>query len=361
MYRTSIFLFLIIFFANSFAFAETVLHVLQWEGYIPKHKADEFSEMIKKEMGEVVKFQLENIVDEKMLFDRTRSQKNHADLIFPGVDIIEDEMYSFKKRNLVMPLDPKKLKNFDSLTEIFKKPKHLMYKDKLYGISFAGGQVGIAYNTAKVNPRTIYDLLEAKYTGKLGSLDFSPHVNYVLALALGYQANEMTDYSKLSTNEDYLALLKKWGKMATVYFKDGVDNSAQAKDLVAYLGWGFALGKLRSEYNQEWKMMPLPGGTLVWVDSMMVPIQVAKDLKKVEVIYKLIDFLISEKYQKEVVLGDISCVPMNKHVLENLEPTDKNGLNHIFEFYKKKDIIFLPPLPDRRTRNGFKRMWIEAK
>jgi spermidine/putrescine-binding protein len=337
----------------------TTIRVLQWDGYIPKDKADEFSRKIKAETGEIVDFTFENIVDEKMEFDRIRSGK--ADLVFPGVDIMDDASYDFKRKKMLMEIDPARLKNYEALLPQFRAPKHLMYLGKMYGIAFAAGETAIAYNASKIKPKTIYDLLVPQNAGKLGTLDFSPHVHEVLALALGYPVADITNYGKLSTDREYLSVLQKWGGLATVYFKDGVDNAEQAKDLVAYIGWGFAIRTLQLQYDQNWKIMPLPGGTLVWTDSMVIPKQVENDPIKAAILYKLMDFLISKEYQKEVVLNEISCLPVNDQVLRDLKPQERRGLDHIFDLRNKKDIIFLPSIDNIRNRNGLQRLWGQAK
>ena len=341
------------------AYPATTIRVLQWDGYISKNKIDDIVKMIKAETGETVELKLETITDEKMEFDRIRS--GEADLVFPGVDIMDDASYNFKSKDLLLEIDPSKLKNFDALLPQFRSPKHLLYHGKQYGISFASGQTAIAYNTEKINPQSIQDLLKPEYTGKLGTLDFSPHVHEVLALALGYKGRDITNYDKLIADKAYLAVLKKWGKMATVYFTDGVDNAEQAKNLVAYIGWGFAIRTLQTSYNQKWRIMPLPGGTLVWVDSMVIPKKVGSDPKKQAILYRLMDYLISESYQKDVVLNEISCLPVNRHVLENLKPSEQKGLAHIIELKNQKDILFLPPIADVRTRNGLQQLWGDAK
>jgi len=339
--------------------AATTIRVLQWDGYISKNKLVELAKEIQAETGESVEFKLETITDEKMEFDRIRS--GEADLVFPGVDIMEDASYNFKSKDMLLEIDTSRLKNFDALLEQFRSPKHLMYHGKQYGISFASGQTAIAYNTDKINPKSIQDLLVPANSGKLGTLDFSPHVHEVLALALGYKGRDITNYDKLSTDQAYLSVLKKWGSMATVYFTDGVDNPEQAKNLVAYIGWGFAIRNLQLMYNQKWKIMPLPGGTLVWVDSMVIPKKVGADTRKVAILYRLMDHLISERYQKDVVLNEISCLPVNKRVLDNLKPSEQKGLAHIIELKSQKDIIFLPPIADVRNRNGLQQLWEAAK
>lgn len=333
------------------------LNILQWDKNINTTKMKSFKSAIKNELNIDLNIKVENIVDEKMLFDRTRS--GAADMIFPGIDIVQDKSFKFKERQLVMPLDPKRLKNFKGLANHYQNPSFLTYKGKLYGVPFAKGQVSLFYNADKIKPQRFEDILNAPKNLKVGTLDFSPHVLYVVAMALNIKEESLNDFTYLSKNGEFTTALRNWAHRASVFFDLGTDNAEQAKDLVAFIGWGYSLKELLLTYHQNWKVLDLPGGTIAWLDSIMVPAHVAKDPLKEKVIYKLLDFLISESYQRDVVLNELSSLPVNKNALKGL--SEVKGLHHLYDLDQENNIIYLPTLNDRRTRNGMQLLWRKAK
>ena len=331
------------------------INTLHWEGYIDSKKMDTFKKLIKESEHIDLVITTENITDEKMLFDRTRSKE--VDLIFPGIDIVKDDSFRLIKNRLVQPINIKQLKNFSNLEDKYQKPSFLMQDDKIYGVTFASGEVSIFYNYDKIQPKNLDQLLKISKVGKIGTVNFSPHIPYVLAIAMGISKDKITDYNALSKNQSYINVLNQWGKKTSVFFKNGVDNAEEAKDLQAFIGWGFALSELKEKYNQDWRALEAPAGILSWLDSIMIPSHIKG--KKLVIIHKLIDYLISKEYQSEIVLKKLSSVPVNKLVFEDLKETPLT--KRIIELYNKENRFFLPPLSSRRSRNGFQKMWKKAK
>lgn len=132
------------------------IKILQWYGYIDTQKIESFKDNIKKERGIELELNLKNIIDEKVFFNMTRSQS--VDIIFPGVDIATDPSFQFKKKGLVLTLDPKRIPNYKYIIEQQQKPEHLIYKDELYGIPFVSGQLSLFYNSDKIKFKNIKDI-----------------------------------------------------------------------------------------------------------------------------------------------------------------------------------------------------------
>jgi len=340
---------------NIFGTESLSINALHWDGYIDAQKMTTFKKLIKESDHIDLTITTENITNEKMLFNRTRSKE--VDLIFPGIDIVKDNSFRLIKNKLVQPIDIKLLKNFSNLEEKLQRPSFLMQDNKIYGITFASGEVSIFYNYQKIQPKNLDQLLKISTIGKIGSVDFSPHIPYVLAMAMGIPTDKITDYNTLSKNDAFINVLNQWGKKTSVFFNKGVDNAQEAKDLHAFIGWGFALSALKERYNQDWRALDTPAGILSWLDNIMIPSHVTG--KKLIIIHKLIDYLISQEYQRDVVLKKLSSVPVNKLVFKNLKETPLT--KRIIELHNKEKRFFLPPLSDRRSRNGFQKIWNKAK
>ena len=315
----------------------------------------DFKKLIKESDQVDLTITTENITNEKMLFNRTRSKE--VDLIFPGIDIVKDNSFRLIKNRLVQPIDINQLKNFSELDDKFQKLSFLKQDDKIYGVTFASGEVSIFYNYEKIKPKNLNQLLKVSTIGKIGTVDFSPHIPYTLAMAMGISTDKITDYNSLSKDPAFINVLNQWGKKTAVFFDKGVDNAKEAKDLEAFIGWGFALSELKEKYNQDWRALEAPAGILSWLDNIMIPSHVKG--KKLLIIHKLIDYLISQEYQREVVLKKLSSVPVNKLVFKGLKETPLT--KRIIELYNKEKRFFLPPLSDRRSRNGFQKLWNKAK
>ncbi len=340
---------------NIFGIESLSINALHWEGYLDSKKMDTFKKLIKESEHIDLTITTENITNEKMLFNRTRSKE--VDLIFPGIDIVKDNSFRLIKNGLVQPIDIKLLKNFSNLEETFQRPSFLMQDNKIYGITFASGEVSIFYNYEKIQPKNLDQLLKISTKGKIGTVDFSPHIPYVLAMAMGISTDKITDYNALSKNTAFIDVLNQWGKKTSILFNKGVDNAKEAKDLQAFIGWGFALSELKEKYNQDWRALEAPAGILSWLDNIMIPSHVKG--KKLAIIHKLIDYLISEEYQSEIILKKLSSVPVNKLVFKDLKETPLT--KRIIELHNKEKRFFLPPLSDRRSRNGLQKMWNKAK
>ncbi len=334
------------------------IHALQWEGYINREQIEKFIEQIKNEDKVKLSFSLENITSEAQLFSRTRAQS--VDIIFPGLDIVVDPSFQFKEQGLVLALDKNKVPNFKDIISSLQEPKHLLYGSKLYGIPFLMGQVAFFYNSDKVDVNDLKDFkkfLENTPSDKLGSLDFSPHVPYVIARILGHKAEDITNFDKLSHDKNFLDVLSLWRKKASVTFTNGADSIEQTKNLNAFISWGYSIRELKLKYNQNWKVLEIPPSSVAWIDNIMVTQKLSKEPKKLAIIYKLINFLLSEDYQSNL-MESISCLPINQKVIDKLEKI--KGVEHLNELYKRENKVFLPPLKDRRTRNGFQYLWKNA-
>lgn len=335
------------------------LKVLQWEGYVDRAKVESFKSKIKSEMGINLNFSLEKMVDEKVFFNQARAHS--VDMIFPGVDIVVDPSFQFKEKGLVIPLDSNSIPHFKDLDSELQKPQQLIYNHKLYGVPFAMGQLALYYNTDKIKDDDIKDIksfLKKAKPGSIGTINFAPHTIYILAMALGYKKSEITNFDKLSKDKEFLEVLSLWRKKATVVFNSGVDTIDKTKNIDAFISWGFTLRELEMKYHQNWKALNCKHGSITWLDSIMVTSRVKNNRRKLDVIYKFIDYLISKDYQEEIVLKKLSCLPVNRKAKEN--PSSFNGLTYLLNLDKRKNKFYLPALKDRRTRNGFQYLWKKA-
>ncbi len=335
------------------------IKALQWEGYLDPSLMEVFKKKIKKEMGIDLTFTIDNLIDEKLFFNRARSQS--VDIIFPGVDISVDPSFQLKEQGLVLPLDIERIPNYKNIVAEQQKPKHLIFQDKLYGVPFVMGQVALFYNTKKVKLGELKDIktfLQKAKPGSLGTIDFSPHTLYVLAMALGYKKEDISNYDKISQDKNFLEVLKLWRHKATVIFDEGVDTIEKTKDLNAFISWGYTIRELVLKYNQNWKSFDFKHGTITWVDNIMVTSRVKQDSKKLDIIYRLINFILSKDYQQNILLKKLACLPVNEEALKGINQI--KGVRHLQHLSNKRDKFFLPPLKDRRTRNGFLYLWKKA-
>lgn len=174
-------------------------------------------------------------------------------------------------------------------------------------------------------------------------------------MALGYKKEDITNFDKLSKDQEFLEVLALWKKKATVIFDAGVGTIEKTKDLDAFISWGYTVRELKLKYQQNWKSLDFDNGTITWIDNIMVTSRVKKGSQKLDIIYELINFLLSQDYQRDVLLKKLSCLPVNRKVISELDSI--KGVQHLKHLSEKKDSFFLPSIKDRRTRNGLQYLW----
>lgn len=186
-----------------------------------------------------------------------------ADLAHPCTDAVR----KWVAADLLQPLDPAKLKNWDSLLPEIKNVDGVVVDGKIYMMPFEWGNTGLIYRTDKVSDEQIslQLLADPAYQGKIAIPDAAPSAYALAALATGNGA----DYTKLSDAQFKEAsdFLRSIHSNVRFYWSDAgqMDQAMASGELE--MGWAWN----QSELNLIWNEVPakmmrdIDKGIATWV------------------------------------------------------------------------------------------------
>lgn len=343
------------------SFADDALKMLVWDGYAPPEKVRQFEESMSKKYGKPVHLEVSTKVsDPQEFFDAIRTEEKGVHIISPSHNLIKDERFNYISKKLIIEIDPNNIPNYKDLLPTLAKADYMSEDGKVYGVPFAHGPYGIAYNTKYFDkaPDSLNVLWEQKNIGRYSvSSDYYEVNAFLTAMAMGKKGNEIWDFEKLSTSDEFIAKLRALAQNAKTFWV-GVDKPEDLQGLSLGTTWGFSLDELAKK-GETWKIMEPKEGYSGWVDNFVVSKNVEKNPFLKKLAEEWLNFVISPEYQAEVVVRGLGSDPVNIEVgkLLTKEENDAHHLNDP-EYFSKKRVLW--PVMSTRNRNGLKMMWNSA-
>ena len=267
--------------------ANCTLTAIVWEGYTDPA----FTEAFEQKTGCTVKATYAGSSDEMFAKFRTGGGRTY-DLISASGDITE-RLY---KAGLVLPIDPSKLENYDSVFQSFQGGPWNTFDGKPYGVTFAWGPNVLVYDAKTVKPApTSWDVLfDSAYAGKI-TLPDNPMTIADVALWLGKSdPYNLTEDDLAEVKAKLLELRPNVRKFWTTAGE--LANLFQSGEVVMAHAWPLTYTQLSSEGFPAKSVSP-QGKLTGWTDSWMI----SKNSRNADVAYKWIDYILSGDGQKGVM------------------------------------------------------------
>ncbi|MBQ8037448.1 MAG: ABC transporter substrate-binding protein [Proteobacteria bacterium] len=277
--------------------------------YLPgAYTSDDLIPNFQKQFG--VRVIVENFDSNEMMYAKVQAGDKY-DVLIPSDYMIERLL----KQNMLQKLDRSMIPNASELTDAVL---NLSYDPKNeYSMPYFWGNVGIVYNTEKVDPEDIkagYEIFQnEKYAGKIYWYD-SERDSFMIALkVLGYSMN--TD-NKDEINKAYEWLLKMHDTVKPTYVTDEViDNMSNGLRDIAIVYSGDAATILKA--NKKMSYIAPEQGTNIWVDAMVIPANAENP--------KLANEFINYALSYEAALGNTQAVGYASANAKVLDEMTKEG------------------------------------
>lgn len=249
------------------------LHVFNWSDYIDPDVLAEF------EATHDALVVYDNYASETELESRLVTGSSGYDVVFPS-DRTMDLLIS---RKLVEPLDHARLTN-----ALHLDPRFLGHEFDLqneFSLPYFWGTVAVAIRDDFVSEKVVdfAPLFDPKYRSRIVALDDAENMVAVALLHLGLPMN--------STDPEHLRLagklLKSQVPLVQAYTSDAYKEKLIAGDAWVAVGWN---GDLRQAADEEPHIQVINRvqGTMVWLDSMVIP----SGAPHAELAHELINFLL---------------------------------------------------------------------
>ncbi len=259
----------------SFACAQEVVNVFNWEEYIDESVLALFEE----ETGIHVNY-MRFTTNEDMLV-QVEANPGAFDVVFPSEYCVQ----RLNGKGLLMDLDLSLIPNFQYILENLKNPSY--DPNNQHSIPYMWGTLGILYDTAKVDEADVKSwgaLWNEKYKGDVLMMDSIRDAMGLALRYLGYSMNT-TDYTQLRQAADLLIKQKQSGMVKAYGLDEFKDKMVAGEAAMAVVYSGDA--QYAIELNENLAYSIPNEGSNIWMDSMVIP----KNAKNVENAYKFIDFL----------------------------------------------------------------------
>ncbi|MFJ2031396.1 PotD/PotF family extracellular solute-binding protein [Streptosporangium sp. NPDC087985] len=168
----------------------------------------------------------------------------------------------------LVPLDHSQLPNFAAnVSSTFKDP--IWDPNNTYTVPWAGGMTGIAYNPKYVDGvKSINDLWDPKYKGKVGMLVDTQEISNFGMFALGIDPNTSTEADWRKAAEK-LKAQRDAGLVRKYYENDYVEALARGEVWIT-MAWSGDIFQQVAEGKDLKFVVPEEGGT-IWTDNLCIP------------------------------------------------------------------------------------------
>lgn len=341
---------------DSFVNAEE-LRILCWEGYALPEYTQPFEQLVKEKYGIDLTVTVEHVSDPQEFFDGIRGKR--IDLISPAHNIPKSARWPFISGELTLPIDLENVPNYTNLIPELQYADYITENGQVYGVPIVYGPYGLAYNTniVKEAPDSWEIFWDPQYAGHYAiSSDYHEANIYITALALGFDKEQMFEYTEVNTPEmnERLQALAHNAKTFWV----GVDTADKLQGLTFATAWGFAFPEL-AQRGEIWKMAQPKEGTTGWVDNWMIGYSLQDNPSMKRIAEEWINYSIGPDVQMGYV-RNIAQFPVNLSIQDRLTP-EENATFHLDNpSYFKKNLILWDVL-SRNNQTGFRRLWKQAK
>jgi spermidine/putrescine transport system substrate-binding protein len=196
-----------------------------------------------------------------------------------------DKVARWNQEGLLQPIDPKRIKNWDSIFPVFRNLPDLQAGDgKVWMVPWDWGNTSILYRTDLVkDPEPSWNLLWNKeYAGRMATIDAVHDTPVVAALLAGVNPFDMTEEEMNKVADK----LREQRPLLSAYTTDmtSVQQSLASGALVAAMTWNASATELKKQGLPVEFMKPKEG-MLTWSCGFVL----LKDAKNVDLAYDFIN------------------------------------------------------------------------
>lgn len=232
------------------------LNLFGWSEYIPQGVLDGFT----KETG--IKVNFETYASNEELLSKLVAGGGSYDVIQPSEYAAELMI----RRNMLAPLDPKKIPNWKNIGAEFKGLAHDP-QDK-YTVPYMTGTVGIVVNTETVKDdiKGYQDVFQPKFKDRLVVLNDNREIVSWALSAQGKSPNAVT----AENLEAIRPLLTQWLKLVKVFDSDSPKTALLNGDVDLGIVWSGEAALLWKE-NKKFKYVLPAEGAHRFIDILAIP------------------------------------------------------------------------------------------
>jgi len=261
----------------TFALADEVVNVFNWEDYIDESVLAQFEE----ETG--IKVNYMRFTDNEEMVISVEANPGAFDVVFPSDYMVERLM----NKGLLAEINYDNIPNFANIRENLKNPSY--DANNAHSVPYMWGTLGILYNTKLVDEADVQTwgvLWNQKYAGQVLMMD-SLRDTMGLALLMVNPENSMnsTDFTQLRAAADLLIQQKQSGMVKAYGLDEFKDKMVAGEGALAVVYSGDA--EYAIELNEDLAYVVPQEGSNIWVDCAVIPVS-AKNKENAE---KFIDFL----------------------------------------------------------------------
>jgi spermidine/putrescine transport system substrate-binding protein len=329
------------------------LYFANWPLYIEEDRGT--LKEFEQEYGTKVKY-VEEINDNVEFFGKVRQQYDRGDSGGRDIHVVSDWMAARMIRlGYVQKFDKSELPNATSnLIARLKSPPFDPKRD--FSMAWQSGLGGIIYRKDKVKrePRSVDDLFDPDYKGKVTMLTEMRDTVGVVAASLGY------DPEKASVDE-FLEAIDKIGEAADSGQIRGFTGNEYTKDITKgdswlLIGWSGDAVQLKVDNPNIEFVVPETGAHL-WTDNMQIPVGAPAAYTA----QKMIDFVYRPEVQADIAeyVNYICPVEGVKEILAKRDPAiAENQLIFPDEAFLENTFIFrgLDPEEEREVDEAFQQV-----
>ena len=288
----------------------SVLRVVGWDVYadsVSKDKTIGYKKF-EKQYGVTIEFTpLSNLDD---IIAATESNINYDVII-----ISNEGIHILSQMGLTIPLELKKLSNFQDLYPSLKSNKRIEFNHQITAIPWAWGPTGLLYDTKLVSEPDSWKILwDEKYQGKISLWDDVSMI-WTTALTLGHKNIYNLTSKQLSEVKQKLLELNN---QVHDYYSGGIQAEEYINQGAVCIlnSWYDPSVRLRKQGN-EFKMVIPKEGAVGMFDSYLISARSENN----KLAHQYINFQISPDIQKEMfrVTGLIPANKKTKNILDKEE------------------------------------------
>lgn len=232
------------------------LNLFAWSEYVPQAVIDGFTKETK------IKVNYETYASNEEMLGKLLAGSTKYDLIQPSEYVIE----ALVKKGKLEQIDASKVPNLKNIGSEYRGLPH--DPELKYSVPYMSGTVGIVVNTDKIKDpiKSYKDVFQAKYKGRIVSLDDNLElVTWALA-AEGMDSNEITTEAL----EKIKPTLAAWIKLVKVFDSDSPKTALLNGDVDLGVVWNGEAAKLL-ETDKKFQFAIPEEGVHMNVDSLAIP------------------------------------------------------------------------------------------
>lgn len=254
-------------------FAGRTLYVFNWSDYIDPELVTEFEERTGAHV------QYDNYASDAELETKLFTGGGNYDVVFPS----DRSVAALIKKDLLAEIDTARIANWKNLDAKFLNPPH--DPGNRHSVPYFWGTVAVGFRSDHVpGPVKGFEVLfDERYEGRISMLDDPENVVAICMLHLGHPMNSIDDAHLAEVEE----LLKKQAPLVQAYTADTFKEKLIKDEAWVALGWSGDMLQAR-EIEPKIQVIVPETGTMIWIDSMVMP----KDAANADLAYEFINFLL---------------------------------------------------------------------